>query len=453
MTARVPGGAAPLAASLAAMLAACNSQHPPFPNAPPDAPVDALVLPITPDAAPGAVTVTVTERGAPVPGLAVYFQAADSSLVLAAATDAAGTASTVLAAGGYVTVIETPDPGTGATRLATFAQAQPGDALHIDLEPTGPVDAATVSITVPVPAAMDAASFEIDTSCGRLDAGATGAASGALVGCGGTVDLIAFARDSSGSVIGSLYAPDVAVAGQPVALTGDYTALVPTAFGYTGVPATSGTVTTLQTLATARGSLFGDNTSAVVDAGKAAATLAMPATSTLAMPRPAATAITVSEALPTDADPSEQVIFDWAPWTASYALDVAGAMLPPLAGRPAYDIGTRTASWVEGTGGTAPDLVRAQVRAFRDAIPEGRAWTWTIVAPRGGTSVAFPRFPGTGFDYTPAAGDGPSVNDLTIASVPGGYDAVRAHGFDRVQRYVTGPTGRMVVQTLHPPTM
>lgn len=451
MTARVRGGAAPLAASLAAMLAACNNQHPPFPNAPPDAPVDALALPITPDAAPGAVVVTVTERGSPVPGLAVYFQAADSSLVLAAATDAAGTASTVLVAGGYVTVIETPEPVTGATRLATFAQAQPGDALHIDLAPTGPVDAATVAITVPV--AMDAASFEIDTSCGRLDADATGAASAALVGCGGAVDLIAFARDSGGSVIGSLYAPDVAVAVQPVALDGSYTALVPTSFGYTGVPATSGTVTTLQTLATARGSMFGDNTSAVVDAGKAAATLAMPSTTTLAMPTTGATAITVSEALPTDADTTEQVIFDWAPWTASYALDIATAMLPPLAGRPAYDIGTRTVSWVEGTGGTAPNLVRAQVRAFRDGIPQGAAWTWTIVAPHGGTSVAFPRFPGGGFDYTPTAGDIPSVNDLTIASVPGGYDAVRAHGFDQVPRYVTGPTGRMVVQTLHSPSL
>src|SRR5262245_56512944 len=98
------------ALGLASLLAAC-SHHPPFPNGAPDA-GSADALPTTPDAAPSAVTMTVTLRGATVPGTAVYFQNADSSLVLAATSDANGTASAMLAAGGYVTVIE-PDDGTG----------------------------------------------------------------------------------------------------------------------------------------------------------------------------------------------------------------------------------------------------------------------------------------------------------------------------------------------------
>ena len=65
---------------LAGLLAACNTHHPGFPYGAPDAPVDTL-SPTTGDAAPGAVTLTVTLRGAPVQGVAVYFQNPDSSVV------------------------------------------------------------------------------------------------------------------------------------------------------------------------------------------------------------------------------------------------------------------------------------------------------------------------------------------------------------------------------------
>src|SRR5580692_6118283 len=68
---------------------------------------------VTPDAAPvsGTVTVIVTLDGVPAPNAQVYFQNADSSLVSggSALTDANGSASATMVAGGFVTVLEPQD--------------------------------------------------------------------------------------------------------------------------------------------------------------------------------------------------------------------------------------------------------------------------------------------------------------------------------------------------------
>jgi hypothetical protein len=426
---------------IAALLAACND-HPGFPSAAPDA-GSADALPTTGDAAPGAVVVTVTLRGAPAPGVAVYFQNADSSLVLGATTDNHGAASAVLAAGGYVTVIE-PDDGSGSTRLATFAAIRPGDMLHVDLAPTGPTDSTTFTATVPT--MTGASGYQLYTSCGQLFVDPTGAVTGPLVGCGGTADILVMALDPTGAILGSLYAPGVPV-GQPANLTGNYSALVATRFAYTGVPASSDAVRTVQTIATARGSLFQASASGAVTNGQLTNSLDMPAAA-------GAVAVTVGDVQAASTDLGEQRVFDWGAPAPTYALDLATAMLPPFVAAPTYDAAGRIVSWVEGTGGTTANVVRARVHAFRDAIPEGKSWTWAIVAPRSaGTSVTFPKFPPGGYDYTPQAGDSIYVDDLLIASVPLGYDGVRAHGFDNVQAYVTGPTGRLVVETLYSPLL
>jgi hypothetical protein len=422
-------------------IAACSS-HPGFPNGGPDAAPGDTLSP-TGDAGPNAVGVTVTAHGAPAPGVVVYFQNADSSLVLGAVTDASGSASAALSAGGYVTVIE-PDDGSGATRLATFAAVAPGDALHLDLSPAGSTDSVDVAITVPVLAG--AASYQLDTSCGQLSAGASGAAAGSLLGCGGTADVLVVALDAQGSVLDSLYAPGVSLAAQPAVVTGSYGALVATSFAYSGIPATSSAVRTDEILATARGSLFEVSTSGPVDAGRITNALILPAGGTIA--------ITVSDAQPASSDFGEQRVFDWGSPGAPYALDFAAALLPSFAAAPAYDPATRDVSWSELTAAESANLVRARVHAFRDALPEGRAWTWSIVAPRvEAPIVALPRFPPGGFDFTPQAGDAIDVDELLIARVPHGYDGVRAHGFDDVQRYVTGPSGRLVVETLYSPPL
>lgn len=424
------------------LLAACNS-HPGFPNGAPDGGPGDSASP-TGDVAPEAVTLTVTMRGAPAQGVAVYFQNADSSLVREATTDEHGTAGAVLAAGGYVTVIE-PDDGSGTTRLATFAATMPHDTLRLDLAPIGAIDSTAIAISVP--RMMGAAGYQIYTSCGQLGADASGTASGQLEGCGGAVDVIVMANDQTASILGSLYVAGVTVGGQPAILNGLYDALVPTTFSYAGVPSSSGIVTTYQAIATARGTLFGASTSGSADAGRATSALDMPATT-------GTIALTVSSAVPASTEHGEQRVFDWGPPSSSYALDLASAMLPAFAAAPTYDPATRSISWTERTGGVPPDLVRARVRVFRDAVPEGRAWTWAILAPRGaGPSVALPRFPGGGFDFGPRAGDALDVDELTTARLPGGYASVRAHGFDDVRAFVAGPSGRLVAQSLYAPPL
>jgi len=428
---------------LASLLAGCSGNHPGFPNGVPDAPGDTLSS-MTGDAAPDAVTLTVTAHGAAVPGVAVYFQTSDSSLVLAATTDEHGTAGAVLPPGGYVTVIE-PDDGTGIARLATIAATQPRDALHLDLAPTGPTDAATFAATVPT--LSGAAYYRLFTSCGQLVANASGAASGELLGCGDAADVVVIAGDQNGVILGSLYAADVPVAREPAALTGTYSALVATQFAYAGVPAASDAVTTYQAIETARGRLFDTATSGSVVAGLASTTLDLPATT-------GAIGLTISSAQPAVTAVSEQRVFDWGPWRSSYTLDLASAMLPAFAGVPTYDPATRSISWSEQGAGTPPDLVRARVHVYRDAIPEGRSWTWAIVAPRGAAaSVALPRLPAGGFDFNPGATDTIDVDDLLSASVPRGYDAVRTHGFDDIQTFVAGPSGRIVAETLYTPPL
>jgi hypothetical protein len=372
------------------------------------------------------------------------FQSADSSLVLTAATDDHGTVGAVLAAGGYVTVIE-PDDGTGVTRLATVAATMPGDALHLDLAPLGATDASELTVTVPT--APGAAGYQIDTSCGQLLAAASATTTGQLIGCDGAADMLVMAIDQSSAILGSLYVADVSISDQPAILSGSYSALVATAFAYSGVPSATNLVTTFQAIVTARGSLFDATTTGAVAAGGATSALDMPA----AM---GALALTVSSPQPGASEHGEQRVFDWGPPSSPYTLDFASAMLPAYATAPSYDSTTRTVSWTERDGGVAPDVIRARIHMFRDAFPDGRAWSWEIVAPRGAVpSVAYPRFAGSGFDYNPGATDITGVDDLVTISVPGGYEAVRAHGFDDVQTFVAGSSGRLVAETLYSPPL
>src|SRR5215471_8508729 len=69
--------------------------------------VDGPVVDGLPDATPvGPVTLTVFADHNPRGGVAVFFQNADSSVVLATETDSNGVATAVMQSGGFVTAIE-----------------------------------------------------------------------------------------------------------------------------------------------------------------------------------------------------------------------------------------------------------------------------------------------------------------------------------------------------------
>src|SRR4051812_13726000 len=58
----------------------------------------------------GVATLTVTQNGAPMPGVTVHFQNADGSLISTQATDANGDASATVRVGAIVTDIDPPPP-------------------------------------------------------------------------------------------------------------------------------------------------------------------------------------------------------------------------------------------------------------------------------------------------------------------------------------------------------
>src|SRR5262245_15800099 len=111
-----------------AVLVGCGVPH--RPNQPPDAqPPDAPL-----DAFDPRVKITVVDSNGPMQGIRIFFQNADSSVVLATDTDVDGIARTEMPPGGFVTAVlpysrthhEIPRDD-----LYTFADVQPGDQLRV----------------------------------------------------------------------------------------------------------------------------------------------------------------------------------------------------------------------------------------------------------------------------------------------------------------------------------
>lgn len=434
---------------LLGLLVACGgSRERTIDAGPPDAAIDTLGPP-TADAAAGAVTVSVTVGGIPAANVPVYFQDADSTLVLAVTTDAQGTAGAIIAAGGYVTLIE-PPAGDGRVHLSTFAAVEPGDALHLDLEPRIALPPVVVDLTVDT--AAETSRYDVFTSCGagviapEIPVGPTVTGTIQLEGCtGGAADIIVMPFDADNNALGAKYYPNRSVDGGPVALDdgAGYPALVNKDFTYSAVPPEISFVGTYHALTTERGLLF-DGSTGNPQAASVTNTMNQPVA-------PGTTALTATAFVPAANQFGEQLVMDWEPSGGSYALDVSATLIAPYASGGTYDPATHSIAWTEA-GGVQPDVVRAQLGAYRDDIPEGRAWSWRIVAPHGGTKVSYPRLPNDGFDFNPAEGDTVSISQLTTARLPAGYArAVRERGFDTLKRLITGPSGRLVVQELYVP--
>ena len=108
-------------------------------------------------------------------------------------------------------------------------------------------------------------------------------------------------------------------------------------------------------------------------------------------------------------------------------------------------------AWTERTGGTAADLVRAQLDVFRDDIPTGRVWHWRLAVARGSTpAVKFPTLPPVaGFDFNPASGDTTVIGELTELRLPGGLNPWRTQVFTPTAQSIVGAAGHIALQTLY----
>lgn len=431
-----------MALALALAAFGCGDNLHPVVDAPPGIP-DADASTTT------AVRLTLTVRGVPTAGARVVFQDASSGLILDTATAADGTASAVVPAGGYVTLVEPrPLPLGGPLaindRLATFAAVEPGDDLRVDLSPPPPA----LSVTMSVPPDAPAISFDVTGSCG----GGTIASAGGVVvpselvlgSCGGTADFVVLGRDDLGTPVRAMFRPGIAVsAGAQIALPGPWSDLVTSTTSVGGVPAWVSGMYVEHGLASSRGLVF--TTLATVDPLAASATFAVPAAPGLAS--------TLRAALfPAPGGLSQQQVVVWGgPAVDPQIPDLGALALAPYTTAPVFDGPTRTVSWTEGTGATG-DVVRVEIHGYRDGAP-AHTWDWQLVAPHdGSTRVTYPRLPVVDVDFTPAAGDSSGVHELETLRVPGGYATVRAHGV-RTRLDVVAPAaqGALAYQLLSPP--
>lgn len=439
---------------LIALAAGCGSAHHTV-DANRDTSSDTLSQ-TTADAPPGAVTLTITNAGEPVAGAGVYFQNADSSLVLGATTDSHGTVGAVLAANAFVTALE-PSDGSGVVKLDTFAGVQPGDALHLDLAAVGAQGGAMTALTVTPATAATASAIDVFTPCGSgaLPA-STGTGDIGWQGCALQTDLLIVEVDDQNAPLGEYFSADQTIgpaatdaAGYPLDVSGPaYSGLVTTTYDYGAVPDTIAMVKTTQELWSGRGRLY--------DASVASQRSGITLRNMLDQPVPtgaAFSAVTVSDFMPVPGGAlhGEQLVYDWGPYAAGYGpLDFAQATLAPYTSDPVFDVTAHAITWTESTG-AMPQFARATVSIYRDAIPAGQAWHWNIIGPRTATpSLALPVLPTDGFDYNAKDGDQIAVANLTNAKLSsGGYDNVRAHGFANVADLAnpdTTATGQLVIQ-------
>ena len=446
-------------AALALAVAACGYAAP----GPPHAALDAAGVPVSPpaDAPPNAVSVAVSRDGQPVDGAPVYFQNADGSLVVATTTDARGNVGAQMADGGYVTVLlRAAADGVaddGVDRLATFVGVKANDVLRVDVRSPAGVTAVqyatTFTTTFPT-----ASSYEVFSSCSDepLALDSTGSGSLALIDCGTQTDFVIVALDDAGA---PLAVADVADQPLPpgvqppgdgfpqaaLTLAPDFGAFVPATMAVQGAPATLGFFSGLQAVLSDQGQpLFATTAGATMPTGGGQITMQRP---------PASRHVLDSiDLVPAGDGVGEQVVYQWGPPASAYTLAAPSVLLPEYVRLPSFD-GTAV-NWGEAAATAHADLVRVDVTANRPIIPTGHAWHWQVVAPRGtgAPSLALPNIPFDGlFDYNPAAGDAVSIDQLTTAQVPGGYDAARPNALGALD-HAFDPTapGTLVIETVVP---
>ena len=373
------------------------------------------------DAAPNPVTIAALLDGQPVAGVHVYFQNADSTVVLSTITDAQGTASAVMAAGGYVTAVDAFTMPQAPDEIATFAGVKPGDHLVLSAKSA----ATQINVTVQVPDDAAATSYTVYTPCSTPTAVtpplAVASGTVTLTNCGTSTDFLVVTSDQTGTPLNAFYAANQAVADNgTVDLTNQtYAGVLPRTYTMNNVPALRSTVID-DFVVDPHGIIWNGNTSTPSDTTNPSATLAVPTFTN-------ANDIVVTY---TSQGSSEHVLVDWGPYSQTFTTDVGARVLPFYTASPTFDTTTHMATITEDTTGQTPDLSVIAVNGFRQT--DQRSWDWTIAAPHA-TSIGFPTLPTDVYDFNFAATDQTFVSRWTNAKVPGGYDAVRAQILNALQ--------------------
>ncbi|MEO8844506.1 MAG: hypothetical protein ABI591_21135 [Kofleriaceae bacterium] len=401
------------------------------------------------DGATNPVTVTVTNSGGPAADIEVYFQNADSTLVATAHTDANGVASQVMAAGGFVTVVNAygVQPGLGGITtndLDTWAGVKPGDHLVFDTSYAS--TSATVTIQLPLDTANGAASYTVFTTCSNGGTATIPAPSGTgvstvaqqifLGGCGGTADVMVVANDIDNQAVSSFYVPAQPINdGDTIDYTAKtYAAVAQRAYELDNNPSTDNSIVLDDRFVTSRGQVYFASSNAA--GATATTTLALPALPTGAL-----------DVVHTDqqVNSTGRNTVAWGPSAADYTVDYGASLLGDFSVDPTFDTGTQTLGWTLGAG-MAPVFSVSSISGQRAGAS---SWSWQIVGPSG-TQVALPTLPSDVADFTLMATDTIFIDGVGIGYAPGGYDAFRPIAFQGPPA-PTGATGIAAYNLWQPP--
>jgi len=384
---------------------------------------------VAPDATPidagdrvGLVSVQVLTNDLSAGRYEVYFQNADSSLVLATRTLDDGSANAFMAAGGFVTV------GTSNT-LWTFSDVQVGDHLIIDQRPQFGSSQQT-TFRLRLPPEPRATSIQLQTTCGLTDA--TAAQSVALLiglgNCAPGLDMLALAYGDPGP-ISYLYRDSVAIA-PTVTLDAPYRPIETSTIEVTNAPFAG--VRTLQTVFGTHGALY--STFPFGQATDGRLSLSTP------MPLPPGTRVMTDASSLDFTQAYVQHVVRWDPVGPLTQLDLS-EQVHPLTSQPRFEPTSSTIRWTEDPSGLTPNAALV-------AMSFDFTNSWWIAGPRGADPVIrVPVLPGTAHQPHSEIG----VFQLINIADDGGYAQVREQlaGWQLGQPWpITGDSGHVVYETL-----
>jgi len=267
--------------------------------------------------------------------------------------------------------------------------------------------------------------------------------------CSATQDVLVVTLDIEGQPVNSFFIPDVAISDDMTLDFTDqtYATVDTTTFDYSNINVAITAVPITEQVLTGKGRLYLVTGAATVDGTTANTSIPIPSATN-------AVVLTASDIVAAGVV-SEQLILDWGPASAAYALDLGGALLHAYATLPTFDPANHDVTWQE-VAGVSADFALTQYHSFRPDGTLSHDWVWTLAAPRVTASTAvYPKIPTDVFDFNTTATDSSDVRELINAKVPGGYDAVRAQIMNidptNPAAIALGATGHAVVETVAPP--
>lgn len=338
---------------------------------------------------PGPVHVDVTREGAPIEGVRVVFQAADSEIFDDVLTTSNGAATGKVTRGGFVTVIQTSDVNT---TVITYTDIVQGDRLLVDLpgliDPLLPGGTTSLrfNVTVPRSSHLYPEHRFVPAGCGvsiyypRVETETSFTYSIGIDSCTLPIDLVVVA---SGPGAGEevMLADDLTVSeGTTVDLTDRVFEAPPTHSLTINVPLGKtwqyGRYVTLHDRASYGG--MGPTYPGQSDSWfEGSQTFEVPTLDPPASTDPAA----VTEVYSNYWFPTQHRIVDRGPLSPSSVVDVASRMLTDIVETPVLDTDAGTLSWETQGEGRTPNLVVTDL-SWRLPDPRNIASVqWTVISP------------------------------------------------------------------------